>query len=376
MRDMVYAFLACALQSRLSPIVRSYDDVRGAPYTVGWDARSLRLDGRPTLLLSGSIHYMRSTPEEWPGLFAEARANGLNTIESYVFWNAHAKGGPPPASAAAAAPYYDYTGSANVTRFLELAAEHNLFVIWRFGPYVCAEWPNGGLPAWLRQVPGLKERQYNAEWIAAVERWGRDHTAVIAPFLAENGGPIIASQIENEYGGNDMAYFGWMANFTQQLIPSIAWLMCGHVAHVANGTLHSGNGCPGSLPVGQHTVPGAVGTPALYTEDEQWFDYWGQPNIARDPRAVAYGVGSCAIPFSIPRSAAPAPAPLSLLLRCVFPPTPPSDPIPCATLITTHFSHHHSLLSSPLTPHITTLLTTTLLTTTSHTTTLLTTTPL
>ena len=35
-----------------------------------------------------------------------------------------------------------------------------------------------------------------------------------------------------------------------------------------------------------------AGDPALYTEDEQWFDYWGQPNIARDPTAVAFGVAS------------------------------------------------------------------------------------
>ena len=41
------------------------------------------------LLLSGSIHYPRSTPAMWPQLFAEARANGLNAIESYVFWNVH-----------------------------------------------------------------------------------------------------------------------------------------------------------------------------------------------------------------------------------------------------------------------------------------------
>lgn len=213
----------------------------------------------------------------------------------------HAKGGPPPderpttadpSGALGNGSYYDYRGMANVSLFLQLAAEYDLFVIWRFGPYVCAEWPDGGLPGWLKQIPGMKTRQYNAQWIAAVERWGQDHVKVIEPFLAMNGGPIIASQIENEYGGTDMDYFAWMANFTQRLIPSIAWLMCGHVAAVANGTIHTANGCanPEAQGIGPHTTPGLAGEPRLYTEDEQWFDYWGQPNIQRQPIEVAYGV--------------------------------------------------------------------------------------
>jgi beta-galactosidase GanA len=211
--------------------VQRFSDLGGKPYSVGYDSRSIRVDGKPVLLLSGSIHYVRSTPLQWPALFAEAKANGLNTIESYAFWSWHARGGPPPEEgSAAAASYYDYSGSGNVTRFLELAAAHDLWVVWRFGPYVCAEWPGGGLPTWLRSVPGLKSRQYNQPWIDAVERWGRDHKRVIEPYLAENGGPIIMSQIENEYGGSDMRYFEWMTSFTRRLLPHTPWVMCGHVS--------------------------------------------------------------------------------------------------------------------------------------------------
>lgn len=89
-----------------------------------------------------------------------------------------------------------------------------------------------------------------------------------------------------------MAYFAWMANFSRRLLPNVAWVMCGHVAHVANGTIHTANGCanPEVQGIGPHTTPGQAGEPRLYTEDEQWFDYWGQPNIARDPRNVAFGM--------------------------------------------------------------------------------------
>jgi beta-galactosidase len=170
--------------------VADYDDLGGKPFTVTWDSRSMRLNDKPVLLQSGSIHYPRSTPAMWPGLFTEARANGLNTIEVYVFWNFHKRSN---------ASAYDYTGSGNVALFLQLAAQHNLFVIWRFGPYVCAEWADGGLPNWLREVPGMRTRSDNPEWYAAVTQWGRDHWKVIEPFLARNGGPIIMSQIENEY---------------------------------------------------------------------------------------------------------------------------------------------------------------------------------
>ena len=121
--------------------VADFSDLAGESYTVSWDSRSMRLNGNAVLLQSGSIHYPRSTPSQWPHLFAEARAAGLNTIECYVFWNFHARAAPQAAGAAAAPGgggvyAYDYTGSGDVALFLELAAKNNLFVIWRFGPYV------------------------------------------------------------------------------------------------------------------------------------------------------------------------------------------------------------------------------------------------
>ncbi|MDN6556290.1 MAG: beta-galactosidase, partial [Acidipropionibacterium acidipropionici] len=47
------------------------------------------LDGRPHRILSGAIHYFRIHPDQWADRIHKARLMGLNTIETYVAWNAH-----------------------------------------------------------------------------------------------------------------------------------------------------------------------------------------------------------------------------------------------------------------------------------------------
>ena len=87
-----------------------------------------------TLLLSGSVHYPRSTPGMWDGILQEMVKDGLNMVEVYIFWNLHEfKQGQT----------YNFKGNANWTMFVEKAAAAGLFVNLRIGPYVCAEWNYG-----------------------------------------------------------------------------------------------------------------------------------------------------------------------------------------------------------------------------------------
>lgn len=77
------------------------------------------------------------------------KALGLNAIGVYVFWNHHEleKG------------RFDFrNGDRDLVGFLELAKKHGFRVILRPGPYVCAEWDFGGLPARLLGNPELKIR--------------------------------------------------------------------------------------------------------------------------------------------------------------------------------------------------------------------------
>ncbi|HET9144231.1 glycoside hydrolase family 35 protein [Actinophytocola sp.] len=160
--------------------------------------RDFLLDGHPIQLLSGALHYFRVHPDLWADRIDKARRMGLNTIETYVAWNAHA---PKPGM-------FDLTGGLDLDRFLRLVAEAGMFAIVRPGPYICAEWDNGGLPAWLFRDPEVGVRRYEPRYLAAVRDYLAQALGVVAPHQIERGGPVVLVQVENEYGafGADQRY--------------------------------------------------------------------------------------------------------------------------------------------------------------------------
>ena len=135
--------------------VTPYESVRGLPYTVEYDHRAIRVNGVRTLLISGSIHYPRFTTAEWAHQLELARLSGLNTVQTYVFWNWHEM----------ERRQYDFESDGHqLTHFLDLAAQYGLFVNLRVGPFVCSEWSYGGLPYWLRQYDDVVFRTNNTRW--------------------------------------------------------------------------------------------------------------------------------------------------------------------------------------------------------------------
>lgn len=151
-----------------------------------------------TQIFSGEMHYPRIPRAYWRDRMKKARAMGLNTISTYVFWNLHE---PRPGQ-------WDFSGNLDVAAFVKIAAEEGLQVILRPGPYVCAEWDLGGYPAWLLADRSLILRSTDARFMSAsaayLKRVGRE----LAPLQVGRGGPIIAIQVENEYGAfdHDAAY--------------------------------------------------------------------------------------------------------------------------------------------------------------------------
>ncbi len=163
-----------------------------------------RLSGMPFRIISGAMHYFRCVPEYWEDRLRKLRGLGLNTVETYVAWNLHE---PRPGE-------FHFNGMLDIERFVRIAADLGLKVIVRPGPYICSEWDFGGLPAWLLKDPAMRIRCAHPAYLAAVDRYFDALLPRLAPLQVTRGGPIIAMQVENEYGsyGDDKTYLRYLAD--------------------------------------------------------------------------------------------------------------------------------------------------------------------
>ncbi|MEJ2854306.1 MULTISPECIES: glycoside hydrolase family 35 protein [unclassified Saccharothrix] len=243
------------------------------------DGRFLR-NGHPHRVLSGALHYFRSHPAQWPRRLSVLHGMGLNTVETYVPWNLHE---PAPGR------YHDLDA---LTRFLDLAAAEGLDAIVRPGPYICAEWENGGLPWWLTGPL----RCAHPSFLNAVDAWFDVLIPRIAPHQTTHGGNVVMIQVENEYGsyGSDQDY----------------------LLHLRDGLLDRGIDVPlftsdggEALFLTAGLVPDTLGTvnfgsqatdqfaefrrhrpqdPLFCMEFwDGWFDHWGDQHTTRSPEDAA-----------------------------------------------------------------------------------------
>ncbi|KQR95498.1 beta-galactosidase [Chryseobacterium sp. Leaf180] len=152
--------------------------------------RDFLLDGKPFQMISGEMHCARIPRENWRDRMKMAKAMGLNTIGTYVFWNAHEE---TPGT-------YDFKGNNDIAAFVKTAQEEGLYVVLRPSPYVCAEWEFGGYPWWLLKNPELKVRSTDPEFLTAYTRYIKQLAKELVPLQITHGGNILMIQLENEYG--------------------------------------------------------------------------------------------------------------------------------------------------------------------------------
>ena len=155
------------------------------------------LDGKPFRILSGAMHYFRIPPEYWEDRMLKLKQCGFNTLETYCCWNLHER---KPGT-------FDFTGRLNLVKYIETAQQLGLHVILRPGPYICAEWDFGGLPAWLLR-DNIPLRCNDPRFLSRLRPYLLEVFKLVKPLLCTNGGNILAMQVENEYGsyGNDPDY--------------------------------------------------------------------------------------------------------------------------------------------------------------------------
>ncbi|UVJ38457.1 beta-galactosidase family protein [Arthrobacter sp. CJ23] len=233
-------------------------------------------------ILAGAIHYFRVHPEHWADRLRKLKAMGANTVDTYVAWNFH----QPQAGVAP-----DFTGWRDLGRFIDLAAEEGLDVIVRPGPYICAEWDNGGFPAWLTGTPGIGLRCMDPQFTAAIEEWFDHVLPIITSRQASNGGPVVAVQIENEYGsyGDDHDYIRWNRRVLEERgITELLFTADGGNDYFLDGgsveetwaTATLGSRGDEAMATWQRRRPGE---PFFNVEFwGGWFDHWGENHHRRD----------------------------------------------------------------------------------------------
>jgi len=156
-----------------------------------------KLNGKELKILSGSLHYFRVHPQYWSRRLRQYKAAGLNTIDIYVPWNLHE---PQRGEFDFGDGNSQFSPFLNITRFIEMVQEEDMFAIFRPGPYICGEWEFGGLPSWLLHDHPMYFRSSYQPYQERAEIYMKELIAKVQHLQFDNGGPIIMTQIENEFG--------------------------------------------------------------------------------------------------------------------------------------------------------------------------------
>lgn len=229
-----------------------------APY-INFDGKGFLLNGKRTFIASGGMEYCRVPRALWHDRLLRLKRAGFNTVEIYNMWNFHEpkKG------------QFDFAGDHDLDAFLKMVKALDLYAIVRVGPYVCAEWDSGGYPVWLRFEPGVRVREHNPQFEAAVDRYWDRLMPIVAANQINRGGAVILVQLENEHPqgwGKEMpnGYFTHLRDKAVSLGLQVPYFFSG---------LHHG-----SDPAGNNPWSSAGRTNPWFTTEfwSVWYDRYGQ----------------------------------------------------------------------------------------------------
>lgn len=102
-----------------------------------YNATTFLLHGDPYIIIGGQMDFQRIPYRYWRDRLSKARAMGLNTIFSYVYWNLLE---PEEGTWMMEDPQND------IVQYYQIAQEEGLHVVLRPGPYICGERDWGGFP--------------------------------------------------------------------------------------------------------------------------------------------------------------------------------------------------------------------------------------
>lgn len=261
-----------------------------APQTFEVGEGSFLLDGKPFVVKAGELHFARIPREYWEHRIEMVKAQGMNAVCLYVFWNFHE---PQPGE-------FNFEGQADVRAFVELCQKHGLYVILRPGPYCCAEWEMGGLPWWLLKKKDIQLRSMDEYFVERVRLFENALAEQLADLQLARGGNIIMVQVENEFGGygTDKPYVAavrdilreagwtdvplfqcdWSSNFENNALDDLLWTM----------NFGTGSNIDDQFRRLKELRPT---TPLMCSEFwSGWFDNWGRAHETRDAKDMVAGL--------------------------------------------------------------------------------------
>ncbi|MCI0141276.1 beta-galactosidase [Arthrobacter bambusae] len=191
--------------------------------TVEFVRQQVVIDGRPTLVIAGEVHYFRLERSEWRRRLEQLAAAGANAVATYIPWLVHELPDGTIDVEGTSAEWRD------VGAFLDTAREVGLYAIPRPGPFIMAELKNEGIPYRLYGIEGTRARSWGGaenptrtldysspEFLAEVEGWFAAIVPVLSARHIDRGGNVIAVQLDNEIG-----MLSWVSN-SPDLSPAVA----------------------------------------------------------------------------------------------------------------------------------------------------------
>ncbi|MBW2529024.1 MAG: beta-galactosidase [Deltaproteobacteria bacterium] len=192
----------------------------GSPHVAIVDG-VLLVDGEPTYLYGGDLHYFRVrdrdydpaiTEQMWAETLDRMVDGGMNFVSTYAPWDYHHL----------SRDVWSFEGARDVGRFVDMACDRGLYVLYKPGPLITAEWPRGfgnfgAVPAWwkeenpdaLARSPDGSPFNYSPlgaadqtqpsllhpTYLEAARAW---YARALEPVRKHLGGCLIGLQIDNE----------------------------------------------------------------------------------------------------------------------------------------------------------------------------------
>lgn len=254
----------------------------GKPHKFETRNKQFILDGQPTLLIAGEMHFGRILPEDFELRVQQAKAMGLNTISFYLFWNL-----VEPQEGK-----FDFTGMNDVRRMLKLCQDNGMWVILRPGPYCCAEVEYGGIPYWTVKYPNVRIRTNDPTYVEWSRKYIEQVYKQVADFQVTKGGPLLMVQMENEYAmvaAGNYDYLHSLHKIFKDAGFEVPLFVCDPGSFSGRGgnpygddVLRGRNGLNGEGAYQQAVAAAGdfpVYAPEVYTA---WFSGWGQPVATRN----------------------------------------------------------------------------------------------